>query len=688
MATNATTDFLAGVIEGFYGRPWSQAERLELFDWMAAWGLNTYVYAPKDDLKHRALWREPYSDAEAETIGELIAACGRRGLRFVYALSPGLDIRYSDAADFQRLIERCEQILALGGEHFALFFDDIPDRLDHADIQRWGSLASAQCQVANALFDWLRQRRPRARCFFCPTAYCGRMAQRQVGGLDYLATVGRELRPEIEVFWTGPEIISREITVGHVQEVQKLLRRKPLIWDNLHANDYDGCRFFCGPYAGRPAELRNAVSGLLSNPNCEFPLNYVPLRTLAAFVQCEGNWDARAAWLSALREWWPRFATIGRPVTLEDLMLFGDCYYLPHEEGPEAEALYQRAAAMVNSEPGKRGDNTAAFQRLARRLREFCARMTELRDRPLFYALSRRAWELREELDLLERYADWQARGARPDDPCRQDFPLPGTWRGGMVARLQRLLVQQPDGSFARASRAENAERRTSNDESAQPARASRHSSFDIRHSIRLARSGDEAGAYYVCLKTGDHGKDGELFYRDDPDALGRVFVGPYLAFEPELSLILEDDAGICGYALAALDSRAFYARYEREWRPKLCAQFPAPQGDPRQWTRTQLVHHWYHHPDYFTPEPYEAWPSHLHIDLLERARGRGHGRRMVKQLMDKLRQRGSPGVHLGVSMLNTPAQGFYRRLGFVELIRVGSDADGCIYMGRSLRGY
>ena len=92
---------------------------------------------------------------------------------------------------------------------------------------------------------------------------------------------------------------------------------------------------------------------------------------------------------------------------------------------------------------------------------------------------------------------------------------------------------------------------------------------------IRLARPEDRTGAYHVCLKTGDHGKDGEPFYREDPDALGRIFVGPYLAFEPELSFILEDEQGVCGYALGAFDSRAFFARYEREWRQELCARFP-----------------------------------------------------------------------------------------------------------------
>ena len=202
---------------------------------------------------------------------------------------------------------------------------------------------------------------------------------------------------------------------------------------------------------------------------------------------------------------------------------------------------------------------------------------------------------------------------------------------------------------------------------------------------IRRAQPGDERGAYHVCLKTGDHGNDAEALFPDDPDALGRIYVGPYLVFEPELSLLLEDEQGICGYALAALDSRRFYDRYEREWRPALCKRFAAPIGDPARWTRTQQVHYVYHHPDYYCPEPYEEYPSHLHIDLLPRAQGQGLGRRLLEQNFDTLRRHGSPGAHLGVSVLNTRAQGFYSRLGFRELTRTGAAEDCCIYMGIAL---
>jgi ribosomal protein S18 acetylase RimI-like enzyme len=202
---------------------------------------------------------------------------------------------------------------------------------------------------------------------------------------------------------------------------------------------------------------------------------------------------------------------------------------------------------------------------------------------------------------------------------------------------------------------------------------------------IRDYRPSDQAAAYHVCLKTGNHGADGEPFFRDDPDALGRIFVGPYLEYEPDLSLLLEDEQGVCGYALAAFDSRTFYDRYEREWRPALCAQFPAPTGNPSTWTRVQAVHHIYHHPDYYCPEPYNEYPAHLHIDLLARKHRQGFGQQMIKQLMDRLRAKGSPGVHLGTSAHNDRAFQFYTALGFSELIRQGTGADECIYMGKRL---
>ena len=327
MTLHERSRFLSGVIEGFYGQPWTPSERMELFDWMAAWGLNTYVYAPKDDLHHRALWREPYASPDADRLRRADRCL--RGAQHPFRLrtqsrvghpvwtrgraeASARTLRADDRARMRRLLAVVRRYSR---------------RMDASDLERWGSLASAQCHVANAVFTWLRARQPSARFVFCPTAYCGRMAAAKLGGDDYLATVGRELLPEIDVFWTGPDIISREITVAHVREIAALLRRKPLIWDNLHANDYDGRRFFCGPYCGRPPELRSEVSGLLSNPNSEFPLNYVPLRTLAQFVQavrfvgCATRLPCRDAGVGALVRDGPRGGDPRGPGAVRGLLL-------------------------------------------------------------------------------------------------------------------------------------------------------------------------------------------------------------------------------------------------------------------------------------------------------------------------------------------------------------------------------
>ena len=452
MTEGKPTAFLSGVIEGFYGKPWSSAERSELFESMSDWGLNTYLYAPKDDLKHRALWREPYNATEGAELNKIIDACRERGLNFFYGLSPGLDISYSNPSDLQALKDRFKQLLAWGCKNFALLFDDIPDRIHPADLEQWGSLAGAQAVLVNEMFRWVRQSDSGVRFLFCPTPYCGRMSDRQLGGGNYLISLGRELLPEIEVFWTGPEIISREITVTQLAELGAVLRRKPLIWDNLHANDYDGRRFFCGPYSGRSPEVRRHVSGVLLNPNTEFPLNFVPLRTFAAWLNGAASWDPRTAYREAMQSWLPKFELVKNTISLEDLILFGDCYYLPDQLGNEAEDFYQSLDGLLKRPPSKWMDEVGPVREKLGSLKQFCIQLVELRDRPLFHALSRRVWELREELDLIDGFLAFKSEPKNRDLPFYSDFHLPQTYRGGLVPQLQRLLAQKSDGSFVPGS--------------------------------------------------------------------------------------------------------------------------------------------------------------------------------------------------------------------------------------------
>src|SRR6476620_1840522 len=126
-------DFLAGVVEGFYGQVWTHQQRLHLFQQMAALGLNTYFYAPKNDLKHRAIWREPYDDSELAAFRELVQVCKQHGVNFIYGLSPGLDIRFSEEAERNRIKLRFDQLRKVGVRHYALLFDDLPGNMNEVD---------------------------------------------------------------------------------------------------------------------------------------------------------------------------------------------------------------------------------------------------------------------------------------------------------------------------------------------------------------------------------------------------------------------------------------------------------------------------------------------------------------------------------------------------------------------------
>lgn len=299
--------FLCGVVEGFYGRPWSMDQRRVLFQWMQQWGLNTYLYGPKDDLKHRLLWREVYSSDEEAQLRTLMVEAERRGLTFVYALSPGQDIVFSSASDLSLLKRKLRQVSELGCRAFALLFDDIDHSLCQADSQVFSSFAHAQVSVTNEIYQSLGQ--PPV-FLFCPTEYCGSLCSPSVLKSPYLQTVGEDLLPNISVIWTGNKVISRKLSTESLSEVEAVLQRPPLVWDNLHANDYDSRRLFLGPFKGRDPELRGHLRGLLLNPNCEFEANYIPLHTLGTWYRA-GCEDGKEEWeycperalTTALQDW-------------------------------------------------------------------------------------------------------------------------------------------------------------------------------------------------------------------------------------------------------------------------------------------------------------------------------------------------------------------------------------------------
>jgi ribosomal protein S18 acetylase RimI-like enzyme len=199
---------------------------------------------------------------------------------------------------------------------------------------------------------------------------------------------------------------------------------------------------------------------------------------------------------------------------------------------------------------------------------------------------------------------------------------------------------------------------------------------------VRPYRASDLGDLYRICLQTGDSGEDATSKF-EDARILGHVFAAPYGFFEPSLAFVAEDDLGVGGYAVGALDSRAFEKRLEADWWPALRGRYPAPPPElpPGQWTPDQRAAGLIHVPPRVPDELAEDYPSHLHINLVPRLQSQGLGRQLINMLIGALRQQGSVGLHFVVRPANQRAVGFYRHLGFPMV-----SAEGPVIFAMDLR--
>ena len=183
---------------------------------------------------------------------------------------------------------------------------------------------------------------------------------------------------------------------------------------------------------------------------------------------------------------------------------------------------------------------------------------------------------------------------------------------------------------------------------------------------IRAVEPADLDALYRVCLRTGDAGEDATDRFAD-PRLLGEVYVGPYLMMPSGVGFTAVENGVPSGYVLAAVDTRRFEAECEAEWWPRLRERYPQPVHDDPSIDDAEIIA-LIHDPESPPDEVVARFPAHLHIDLLPALQGRGVGREMMARLLDELRARGVPGVHLGVDARNRRAVGFYEHLGFSHL--------------------
>lgn len=258
-----------GIVEGFYGRPYSHSQRDVLLGHLARIPSPAYLYAPKNDRFHRLEWRLPYPAEEWERLAATIARASDKGVGFLFGVSP----RGFRKGEEHLLARKASRALDAGAAGIAVLFDDIPDSAT-------AELASAQVRFARDALSGIE-----CRVLVCPSVYCLELLDRYGGG-SYLEEWRASCPADWQVLWTGDGVVSREIDGRSAARAAELLGRRPVIWDNLLADDYCLRRTYLGSLRGRTA---SGCSYLL-NPSRIFPVALHGAMELAAASGAPREW--------------------------------------------------------------------------------------------------------------------------------------------------------------------------------------------------------------------------------------------------------------------------------------------------------------------------------------------------------------------------------------------------------------
>ena len=269
-----------GYIEGFYGPTWSHDSRISVMELMSKYGMNTYFYAPKDDIYHREKWREKYPQNEWNNLKELFDAATKNFLDFNWCVGPGLTYKYTSDDDFNLLIEKFKSIYDMGVKGFGLLLDDIPNDFQYdEDRERYEGIVDAHIALINRTYKALKDFDSQIKLTVCPTQYSG-----DENGY-YISKFGKGIPSDVRMFWTGEEICSRVLTVRESQELLRSTDHRPFFWDNYPVND---CEMFqemhLGAVIGRDKELYKACDGLISNVMEYAECSKIPLMTIADYL--------------------------------------------------------------------------------------------------------------------------------------------------------------------------------------------------------------------------------------------------------------------------------------------------------------------------------------------------------------------------------------------------------------------
>lgn len=279
-----------GVVEGFYGTPWSHQARLRQLKFYGENKMNTYIYGPKDDPYHSAPnWRLPYPEKEAVQLQELVKVAGENEVDFVWAIHPGQDIKWNQE-DRDLLLAKFEKMYQLGVRSFAVFFDDISGE---------GTNPQKQAELLNYIDDnFVKVKSDVTPLIMCPTEY-NKSWSNPKG--NYLTTLGEKLNPSVQIMWTGDRVVS-DITRDGINWINERIKRPAYIWWNFPVSDYVRDHLLLGQVYGNDTTIANEMAGFVTNPMEHAEASKIAIFCVASYAWNPTKYDTWKTWKDAIRD--------------------------------------------------------------------------------------------------------------------------------------------------------------------------------------------------------------------------------------------------------------------------------------------------------------------------------------------------------------------------------------------------
>ena len=283
-----------GVVEGFYGAPWSHQARLRHLKFYGQNKMNTYIYGPKDDPYHSSPnWRLPYPEQEAKQIKELVRVAQENEVNFVWAIHPGKDIKWNQE-DRDNLLGKFQKMYDLGVRSFAVFFDDISGE---------GTNPDRQAELLNYIDEqFVKVKKDVNPLIMCPTEY-NKSWSNVKGG--YLTTLGTKLNGSIHIMWTGDRVIADmyegDTVRGGMKWINNLIQRPAYVWWNFPVSDYVRDHLLMGPVYGNEKHIADMMSGFVTNPMEHAESSLLAIYSVASYAWNPDEYDSMKAWRDAMK---------------------------------------------------------------------------------------------------------------------------------------------------------------------------------------------------------------------------------------------------------------------------------------------------------------------------------------------------------------------------------------------------